>query len=146
MDVTLRQARESDIPFLQLLRNMTMNHYLTVSGIATDETSHLDRIRYHFNDAKIVYYEDNRIGLFKFYFDGSGWHIVQIQILPEHQGKGIAAQLLTEIQKLADDNQQNIQLSVLKSNPAKRLYQKLRFTVVAESDNEFTMLYEPLTQ
>ena len=143
MEVELKKAKNTDIPFLLLLRTVTMNDYLQASGLDTDEKSQLDRIQYHFDDANIVYYEDKRIGLFKFYFHDPIWHVVQIQILPEYQGKGVDAKLLFNLQNLADDRHQRVRLSILKSNPAINLYQKLGFTSVAEGDTEFTMEYEP---
>jgi ribosomal protein S18 acetylase RimI-like enzyme len=143
MEVELKKAKNTDIPFLLLLRAVTMNDYLQASGLDTDEKSQLDRIQYHFDDANIVYYEDKRIGLFKFYFHDLTWHVIQIQILPEYQGKGIGAKLLVNLKKLADKRKQRVILSVLKSNPAMSLYQKLGFIAVAESDTEFTMEYVP---
>lgn len=127
MEVKLQQAKNTDIPFLQLLRTVTMNDYLQASGLETDEKSQLDRIHYHFDDANIVYHGDKRIGLFKFYFHDLIWHVIQIQILPEYQGKGVGAKLLVNLQKLADDGQQRVILSVLKSNPAINLYHKRVF-------------------
>lgn len=141
MEVKLLQATSRDIPFLRLLRRLTMNDYLQASGLATNRKSQLARINYHFEDAKLVYHNGKRIGLFKVYLCGAIWHVIQIQILPEYQGNGLGAKLLTNLIKQANEKQQSISLSVLKSNPAMNLYQKLGFMTISESDIELTMEY-----
>ena len=125
------------------LRKVTMNDYLEKSGFPTDEKSYLDRIHYCFDAAHIVFFVDEPIGLFKFYLDTPCWHVVQIQILPEYQGKGIGTKLLKNLQSQAFKKDQFVRLSVLKPNPAKILYQRLGFIVQAESEIDFTMQYKP---
>ena len=143
MEAKLRKANKSDIPFLMSLRNVTMNEYLLKSGAPIDNKSHLNRINYRFDAAKIVLFSDKPIGLFKFYLEDSCWHVVQIQLLPEHQRKGIGTNLLKNLQSQAIAKNQTVSLGVLKSNPAKMLYQKVGFIVQKESDMEFTMQYKP---
>jgi len=42
----------------------------------------------------------------------------------------------------AQGDKQNVMLSVLRSNPAKLLYERLGFIAIAESDIDYTMSYK----
>ena len=138
----LRMAQKSDLDFLLELRKSTMNIHLANMGLSTDEESHLSRVQYHFEAAKIVTIEEQRIGLLKSYQDDINWHIVQIQIIPEFQNKGIGTELVLGIIQKAKHQQKNVMLSVLKSNPVKKLYDKFGFCVTAEEDNNFIMYFK----
>jgi len=137
----MRQANHSDIEFLQKLRCATMNEYLEKMGLPIDKDSHLKRINYHFEAANILNIYGKPIGLFKYYEEKNKWHVVQVQIMPQYQGKGIGQSILSCLQKQAKKDSKIISLSVLKSNPAKKLYEKLGFSIIAQSDNEFMMEY-----
>ena len=137
----MRQANISDLEFLKKLRSETMDEYLKKEGLPIDETSHLKRIQYHFESANILNIHGKPIGLFKCYEDNTTCHVIQVQILPEYQGKGIGKSILMTLQKQALRDDKSINLSVLKSNPAIKLYERLGFTIISQSDNEFTMQY-----
>ncbi|SFC92270.1 GNAT family N-acetyltransferase [Pseudoalteromonas denitrificans] len=139
--ICLKRAKESDIPFLIKLRSQTMDAYLKKSAKPVDEQSHLMRIKYCFEHAKIVCDNNKPIGLLKYYLSQSKWHIVQIQISPEYQGFGLGKTLLTNIITAAQKNNQSVCLSVLKSNPAKNLYLRLGFKIKMISEYEMTMVY-----
>ena len=139
MNVDFRQAKESDIEFLSDLRIRTMNIYLKKVGWPIDKQSHLDRILYRFDAAKIVSIENTDVGLLKSYCDELGWNIVQVQISPEYQGKGIGSKIIRSILEQAEGDGQDVTLSVLRENPAKDLYKRLGFVTVSESDAEYTM-------
>lgn len=139
MNIYFRQAKNEDLDFLTSLRTRTMNTHLKKVGLPVDKESHRKRIFYRFNDARIVCGEGVPIGLLKSYRDVSGWNIVQVQILPEYQSKGIGAQIVGGVIEKAADDGQSVTLNVLKGNPAKALYKRLGFTTVAESDVDYTM-------
>ncbi len=116
-----------------------MNEHLKRAGEPIDEHAHWARLRYRYNDAHIVCYGAESIGLFKFIRDPDGWTIVQIQILPSYQGRGIAARLINELLRQADDAGVPVNLSVLKGNRAINLYRRLGFKVVDTTDSSFQM-------
>ncbi len=143
MKLKLKPALENDINFLLALRKSTMEEYLIKVGIPTDEESHLARIRYKFDSAKIAYLNDKPIGLLK-YYDSEDWcEIIQVQIDPDFQNKGYGEALVKIVISEASRIGQPVKLSVLKSNPAFTLYSRLGFTVVSESETEYTMKIEP---
>lgn len=137
--VTLRPATVADELFLFDLRKSTMDEHLERAGESTDEHAHWERLRYRYNDAYIVCCGSERLGLFKFIRDPNEWTIVQIQILPTYQGRGIAAHLVGELLRQADDAHVPVTLSVLKGNRAINLYQRLGFRVVKTTGTSLQM-------
>ncbi|WP_322028787.1 GNAT family N-acetyltransferase [Paraburkholderia sp. J76] len=141
-EITLRAATPADEPFLFDLRRATMDDHLKRAGEPTDEHTHWERLRYRYDDAHIVCCGSEKLGLFKFFREAHEWTIVQIQILPTHQGRGIAARLIGELLKQADDAGVPVKLSVLKGNQAINLYQRLGFRLVDTTDTSFQMRRE----
>src|SRR5471032_190581 len=141
-EVTLRPATPADEPFLLDLRKSTMDEHLERAGESTDENAHWERLRYRFNDAYIVCCGSEKLGLFKFFRDLDEWCIVQIQILPSHQGRGIAARLISDFLQQADNAHVPVTLSVLKGNRAIDLYQRLGFRIINATDSSFKIRCE----
>ena len=141
--LALQAATEDDLPFLLSLRKATMTEHLARAGAPQDDAHHLTRIRYHFDDAQIVWLHGRPAGLFKTFRDPAGWRVVQIQIDPAFQGQGLGRRLLAGLLRQADDEGAPVTLSVLKGNPARRLYESLGFTPVEETALEIEMRYEP---
>lgn len=139
LEITLRAATPADEAFLFDLRRATMNEHLKRAGEPTDEHAHWERLRYRYNDAYIVCCGMEKLGLFKFFRDPNEWTIVQIQILPTHQGRGIAAHLVDAFLREADDAHIPVTLSVLKGNRAINLYQRLGFQVVDTTGTSLQM-------
>ncbi|HKR44163.1 MAG TPA: GNAT family N-acetyltransferase [Paraburkholderia sp.] len=116
-----------------------MTEHLERAGESTDEEAHWARLRYRYDDAYVICCGSEKLGLFKFFRDPAEWTIVQIQILPEHQGRGIAAHLLGDFLREADDARVPVKLSVLKGNRAITLYQRFGFQVIDATDTSLQM-------
>lgn len=71
--------------------------------------------------------------------DETPWHLMQIQLAPSLQGRGLETQLLDEIIREARSARASIRLGVLKVNPARRLYERLGFVVVRETVDRVKM-------
>lgn len=113
-------------------------HYVS-SHLATDKESTLKRIQYEFEKAQIILLENQLIGLLKINRTESVIEILQIQIDPKFQGKGIGKGILTDILREAASLQKSIRLSVLKTNQAKNLYAGLGFKITGEDQHSFHM-------
>ncbi|WP_155803362.1 GNAT family N-acetyltransferase [Bordetella sp. FB-8] len=141
-----RPATPADLPFLMRLRKRTMHAHLARAGERLDDDWHHQRVMAHFDSAHIVCLDETPVGLFKHYRTQEEWVLVQIQLLPEHQGQGIGERL---IRGLLDDARQAglpVALSVLHGNPARRLYERLGFEQTAARGNEFEMRCRPSLQ
>lgn len=139
----LQPATEDDLAFLLALRKATMTEHLERAGMPLDDAHHLARIRHRFEDAEIIWLDGRRAGLFKTSRDASGWRVVQIQIDPAFQGLGMGRSLLAGLLRRADREGAPVTLSVLKGNPARRLYESLGFAAIAETAPEIEMRYGP---
>ena len=142
MDVTklkYRKAQQTDIAYLLWLRKETMNEHLICSGMDVDEDNHLRRILYQFDDAQIILLNDHKIGLLKISEFQNSIEIIQVQIEPKFQGKGIGQKIITSIIEKAFEKRLPVILSVLKGNKAKKLYESIGFKVIEENDHSFVM-------
>ncbi|OZI75067.1 GNAT family N-acetyltransferase [Bordetella genomosp. 12] len=142
-DFVLRPAVEADLPFLLALRCRTMEPHLRQDGIDFDDAAHLRRIRHHWEDARIVLVQGAPVGLLKVHRDQHGWYVHQIQVEPRCQGQGLGARLLRGVLERADRGGETVRLSVLRSNPARRLYERLGFEICEDSGQEFLMRRRP---
>ncbi|MBD0785760.1 GNAT family N-acetyltransferase [Vibrio sp. Y2-5] len=145
MEYSLRKAVETDVDFLLGLRETTMGQYLREVGMPTGRDAYLERVYYAFDQANIIVINDAPAGLFKAQFNPeiNEWYLVQIQLHPNYQNKGIAHRLISGLISKAAASGSTVGLSVVKTNPAQRLYSRLGFERVGETEFEYLMQYTP---
>jgi ribosomal protein S18 acetylase RimI-like enzyme len=137
--LSLRPAREEDVPFLLALREETMDEHFRASGAEPSREQHLERVRVRFECAQIIEREGRPAGLFKVARDGLDWLLIQIQLAPELQGQGVGERLIRELIGEARRAGASLSLHVLRANPARRLYERLGFRIVEEGEHEYLM-------
>lgn len=71
--------------------------------------------------------------------DEAKLELIDIHLLPEHQGKGIGSKLLSELVSQADSARKPVQLSVLKVNPSRALYERWGFRSSGETETHVLM-------
>ncbi|SFU27572.1 Acetyltransferase (GNAT) domain-containing protein [Pseudoduganella namucuonensis] len=103
----------------------------------------MERVLVGFEGARIIEFAGGAIGLLKMIKGERAWDIVQIQLLPEWQGQGIGALLLSQALAEAAEAKATVLLSVLKVNKARRLYERLGFSVISEDENSYSMRAMP---
>ncbi|MDR3010943.1 MAG: GNAT family N-acetyltransferase [Sphingobacterium sp.] len=139
--LTYRTALESDLNFLLDLRTKTMNPHLIASSLSTTVDSHMLRVKYKFEHASIIEYNRTSIGLLKIERKQDSIELIQIQIDPLYQGRGIGKKIFEQIINEANSEKRSITLQVLKVNKAQRLYIKLGFKIMEESHDSYLMKY-----
>lgn len=139
MNLQYRKATENDLDFLLDLRMKTMNEHYANSGLPTTEESALQRVLYQFEKANIISLQNEPIGLLKINKDSDKTEVLQIQIDPKMQGKGIGKTILKDVIEEASSSKKSVVLSVLKTNKAQHLYSSLGFTIIDESEHSYTM-------
>jgi len=146
--LTLRQATPQDVPTLMALRRATMLEHLRSAGAPDDEASLLARVEYRLADAQLAYLGDEFIGLFKTHPAADAWMLVQVQITPARQGQGWGAALIRCLLDRAAAENRSVVLHVLKTNPARRLYERLGFVIEGDSENglEYVMRWTSAPQ
>lgn len=134
-----RKASESDLDFLLDLRMKTMNEHYANSSLPTDRESTLQRVLYQFEKANIILFNNEPIGLLKIDRSKDKIEVLQLQVDPGQQGKGLGKMILKEIIEEALSSQKPVVLSVLKTNKAQNLYSSLGFVTIDENDHSYIM-------
>ncbi|GAA0714034.1 GNAT family N-acetyltransferase [Aquimarina litoralis] len=139
MNIELHKATDDDVIFLLELRKQTMMEHLEKAGLFLSEEQHLARVRVHFDKAQIILYKKEKIGVLKYIETDSSIEILQLQITPKLQGKGIGNYVLNNVIEQSVATNKEIRLKVLKENPAKFLYERNGFSIYDEDSYEFYM-------
>lgn len=140
--VRLRAAVDADIPFLVTLRQLAMSPHRIAAGVPEHDEQVYAKVRKDFAFASVVIHKSVPIGLFKATQDASPWSISQVQLLPEWQRQGIGTELVSRFVADARAQGEAVELTVLKVNPARRMYERLGFKVVTEGIHGFTLRTE----
>jgi len=133
--LTLRPATDADLPFLLALREQTMTERLRGAGYQPTAEDALARVLLYFEDIQLLLWHGEPAGMLKWRDEPEAWHIVQVQLLPAHQGRGLASALLGALCAQASAQGRPMLLSVLGNNPARRLYERLGFRVTGKEDD-----------
>ena len=138
-ELTERDASPDDIEWLVDLRLATMSEHFEKSGQRLSLADQRERVLQEFSSIRIIQLGGLEAGMIKVVRTPDVWHLVQIQLLPQYQGRGLGSSL---IRGLLDDAQRAgipVSLHVLKVNPAMRLYERLGFEVVADAGHSYEM-------
>ncbi|CAM3028416.1 N-acetyltransferase [Chryseobacterium flavum] len=138
-DLYYQKADEKDIDFLLDLRMKTMNPHYTESNLPTDRETTLQRILYRFDKAHIIFLHHQPVGLLKINRTDEKTEVLQLQILPDLQGRGLGKKILKDILDEASVSGKTVTLSVLKTNKAQHLYSRLGFRIVGEDQYSYFM-------
>lgn len=125
--------------FLLRLRMDSMTEHLLKAGINLETSDHLERVRYHFDETEIILLDGKMIGMLKTIETANETKIVQFQVDPEFQGRGLGRAVLSGLVKKSLKKELKVTLSVLKENRAKELYLNLGFKIVNENEHSFEM-------
>jgi len=137
--VSFRAAMPEDVAFLVELRRQTMVPHQVASGSVSSEAELISRVLVRYESAQIVLVEGQPVGLFKAPRDGLQWEVLQVQLSPQWQRQGLGTLLLQRVIAEAQSAGATLRLSVIKANPARRLYERLGFAVVEEREHAYTM-------
>ncbi|MFM0221222.1 GNAT family N-acetyltransferase [Paraburkholderia dipogonis] len=140
---TLRPALDTDEAFLFELRKATMMEHLARVGEPSDDTEHRARLLHRYDTARVICIDGAPAGLLKAHRTDAEWVVVQVQITPALQGRGIGERALRTVLRAAQADALPVTLKVLKGNPAQRLYKRLGFEIVGEDERQFHMRRTP---
>ncbi|CAD0220974.1 GNAT family N-acetyltransferase [Chryseobacterium sp. D764] len=134
-----RKATDNDIDYLLDLRMKTMNPHYETSGLSTDRDTTLQRVLYQFEKADIILLDNQPVGLLKVDRTFTNIEVLQLQIDPSQQGKGLGKKILSDILEEASLAGKTVSLSVLKTNKAQHLYISLGFKITGEDEYSYFM-------
>ena len=139
MSFKLIRATEADKAYLLTLRKLTMVEHLEKAGLYLSDDEHALRLNDNYECSYLIIYSGERAGTLKYRELTNEIEIMQLQILPEFQGKGLGNKVMERVLGWSKERHKKIELAVLKANPAKLLYERLGFAVTREDDYEFYM-------
>lgn len=138
-DLSERGASPDDVEWLVDLRLATMSEHFRRSGQVLSVADQRGRVLQEFSSIRIVQLGGLDVGMMKVVRSPDVWHLVQIQLLPQYQGRGLGSSLVGGLLKDARRAGVAVSLHVLKVNPAKRLYERLGFQVVSDLGHSYEM-------
>lgn len=137
---TTRPAARSDFEFLYRLHVSTMREYVSATWGWDDALQErMFRDRFDPSHIEVIEHQATPVGMWSVDESGDAVSVLNIQIEPAYQRLGIATAMLRTLVARASGTGRAVSLSVLKVNPARGLYERLGFAVVAETSTHFLM-------
>jgi len=145
MDISLRPATLEDYDFLWRLHCTTMRAYVEpIWGWDEARQRGLFAERFVVERLQVVEADGAAIGALSVQWSADLLFLKRINLAPELQNQGIGTKLIQDLLVEADERGVAVELSVLRSNPARRLYERLGFVVVRETEELFFMRRPPV--
>lgn len=156
VSIDLRAATASDEPFLFALYASTRESELTAWGWAPAQRdaflrmqwmaqSHDWAARHPRAEHQVVCLQGQPVGRLLVAKEAAEWRVVDIALLPAHQGSGVGTRLLTQVRDAAGKAGVPLRLRVLRTSPARRLYERLGFEVDAAPPHEAAAPFVAMT-
>lgn len=99
--------------------------------------------RAHFPDARFDVIERGGVPIGRLYVDRSAEaiHILDIALLTEHRDAGAGSALLRDLRAEASASGRCVTIHVERTNPARRLYERLGFRIEGEGEDDPVYLF-----
>lgn len=138
--LTLRPATTADYDFLYHLHQVTLQEYIAQIW-GWDERWERTYFKRKFDPThrQIVLLGATAVGTITATRTSTEIFLANIGILPAYQRQGIGTRLIQALLTEAAGSGLHLTLQVLKVNPARRLYERLGFEVIAETETHYLM-------
>lgn len=141
---SLRQATEQDFAFLSELHRLTMKEYVSqIWGWDDRQQEQLLRERFAPEALQIVLSESAEVGVLQVVERDEDLYLEKIYLLPTWQNKRLGSAIIRSLQERAITLSKPLTLSVLRPNPARKLYERLGFIVTGEDSIRYWMKWAP---
>ncbi|WP_146172210.1 GNAT family N-acetyltransferase [Melghirimyces profundicolus] len=144
INITLRPATPDDFEFVFRLNETNMRFYVEKMRGWNEEIERKDmKGKFHPGHDQIILVNGERGGIFGVEERPNSYFLQHIELLPQFQGKGIGSKLICRLISKARKRNVPVSLTVLKQNPAIRLYKRLGFSVTGETEIKYEMTVWP---
>lgn len=132
--IRLRPATHGDLEFLYRVQHDAMRPHIERVYGAWDEEERRKRFHAKTDPAShdIIELDGERVGCQWVRREPDALFLVRIYLMPAVHGQGIGTHVVELLLDRARHESLPVRLRVLKGNPAKRLYERLGFTVTRE--------------
>ena len=154
LGLSCRLRTEADLPFIERLYRSTREEELAMTGwpeafkqqfIAQQQFAQNRHFELVHPGAEWLLIEQHGAPIGRLYVEDRGaelW-LIDIALLPECRGRGIGAALLGDLLAQGRDAGKPVGLTVFKSNPARRLYERLGFVAIEDGGAYDRMEWRP---
>ena len=154
LGLSYRLKSEADLPFIERLYRTTREDELALTGwpeafkqqfIAQQQFAQNRHFETFHPRAEWLLVEQSGAPIGRFYVEdrASELWLIDIALLPECRGRGIGAALLNDLLAQGRDAGKPVGLTVFKTNPARRLYERLGFVRVGDGGGYDRMEWRP---
>jgi ribosomal protein S18 acetylase RimI-like enzyme len=144
INITLRPATSDDFEFVFRLNEINMRSYVEkMRGWNEEEERREMKRKFHPGHDQIILVKGEQAGIFGVEERPKSYFLRHIELLPQFQGKGIGSKLIRSLLDEARKKQVPVRLTVLKQNPAFRLYKRLGFSLTGETEIKYEMTAWP---
>jgi ribosomal protein S18 acetylase RimI-like enzyme len=148
MDFGLRQAVVADGEWLWVTKTRCLRGYIEQTYGAWDEDTQRARFDATFiaSEIHIVSVDGRDAGFIAARHDPDVIQLFNLMIAPEFQNRGLGSAVLGELLAVAQSHRLPVRLQVMKVNPARRLYERMGFTVLPaeETPTHYRMIWQPV--
>ena len=137
--ISSRQAAATDDPFLLELYTSTRANELSMLNLSEAQKQAFMKMQFEAQrrcyppaDHQIICLQGRPVGRTLIKRSEDSFLLVDISLLPEARNRGIGAYLVGELLDEAANHGKAVELRVMVTNPARRLYERLGFTIVAQ--------------
>jgi ribosomal protein S18 acetylase RimI-like enzyme len=143
--ITLRPATGEDVGFLYDLHRTALRDYVEQTYGLWDDTWQQQRFRHHcqVERCSVICSEGQDAGVVCVHVHEDEVFLTRIEILPEFQRRGLGTQVIQSILREAFDHGKAVRLQTFKVNPARKLYARLGFRLVGETETHDVMRATP---
>lgn len=144
MDYRLRQATLDDYEYMRQTGHAGLRPYIESLG-DWDQAEQNAGFRRVFDPANqfIIQCGDEAVGYLHTNDDGTAIFLAGLYIDEKHRRRGLGTVIIRDILLHAGKSGKSVHLRVHKPNPAGRLYRRLGFRVVQETEAQFIMRWSP---
>lgn len=140
----LRTITEKDYDFIYQVKKEAYKKYVEIYFGSWDEEQQKEYFKKFIETYKegafIITFNRKDIGFYNGCIIDNKYEIGNICIIPEYQNKGIGTDILKDV--LSDNSDKEITIQYFKQNPVGRLYERLGFKLIGETQFHYQMIKE----
>ena len=134
----MRRAIEQDLPFARTLTQQAMSHYYRQNGLLWSSDGF--DVAWAGRENWLICNDDVVMGFISLSRDGKALYIRELHLLECWRKQGAGTWVLEQMAfKARVEGLGFLRLTVFKTNPARRLYQRLGLSIVGEEDGFWRM-------
>ncbi|MEG0502057.1 MAG: GNAT family N-acetyltransferase [Cellulosilyticaceae bacterium] len=137
----LREVTHQDYNFIYHVKTTTLKPHIELvwGWDEAVQTKYLEE-SFGLETQLIITYEDKEIGVLELNELAQRIDVVELEILPEYQRKGIGTQILQDIIDEYTEKGTHVGIGCFKINrDAKRLYERLGFSLIKETNTHYVL-------